>query len=155
MIRLTEDWLAVAKLWREAFGDSEEDVRFFLENAKHARCLALYEDEALAAMLFLVQCRLQGTEAQYIYAACTARDKRSHGCMSQLLSYARAHERCLCLIPATDSLVTYYADRGFTHHAPIDTLQFDENREIEEYLFEGYQLTEPMVLYNEREYYGI
>ena len=154
-MKKTDDSQVILSLWQEAFGDSEAEIRFFLDNVKNGACY-FYEDEgAPAAMLFAVRCRLNGMPAAYIYAACTAEQKRKQGCMSALLEECKAQFDRLCLIPASDSLVTYYQNRGFQRRAPIESLAFDECDAVKEDLLEGYQLTEPTVLYYEREHYGL
>ncbi|MBQ9229438.1 MAG: GNAT family N-acetyltransferase [Eubacterium sp.] len=137
----------VVRLWQEAFGDSEEEICYFLDNAQHAQLIAYYEGDELAAMLFAVDCNLYLYQAKYIYAACTAKKYRGKGYMSQLLDFCRRHYDLLCLIPAQDSLVEYYRLRGFTDFIDIEHLTFDETEEIQEYLLEGYQLTKPQVQY--------
>lgn len=147
MIEITKDKALIVPLWQEAFGDSVEEILFFLENARHAKCYAAFENGEAAAMLFLVDCRLNGAEGKYIYAACTAQKWRGSGCMTRLLAYCTETENLLCLIPGDDGMVKFYADRGFRQQAPINSLLFDETSDICEYLLEGFHLTTPCVLY--------
>lgn len=146
MMKTMYDKRVITALWQEAFGDSEKEIAFFLENARYAECFAIEEEGKTVAMLFLVDCRLNGNEGKYIYAACTAKNQRGKGYMSRLLEDCMNREKLLCLIPGDDGLVKYYQDRGFCHKMPIDKLSFEESPEIVEYLLDGYQLTEPCVL---------
>lgn len=132
-------------LWQQAFGDSREDVLFFLKNAKHISCLGLY-DKKLCSMLFLVDCEVNQKNYKYIYAACTDRNCRSNGYMSMLLNYAQANYSNIVLIPADDSLVNYYSERNFNHKVDIKNILFNECSEIKEYLFEGCSLETPFAL---------
>lgn len=133
-------------LWQQAFGDTREDIVFFLENAVHKICLCLYNDISLCAMLFLVDCKVSGNTYKYIYAACTDTVFKNRGCMSLLLEYAQKTYGKVILIPADISLVQYYSARKFTHRIDINNIIFDECDEIRQYLFEGCLLEEPFAL---------
>lgn len=150
MIRYTNKFEEIIPLWQEAFSDTEEEILYFLENAKHAECLGYYENGLLVSLLFLVNCALKSKNAGYIYAACTLKAFKSRGYMTELLEYCKNRNDCLCLIPASDSLIDYYDKRGFTGRADIPALSFDECDEINEYLLEGYHLTNPQVMIYER-----
>jgi len=147
MVKLYSNGKDVIQLWREAFGDSEEDIRFFLENTQHAQLVAHYEGDELAAMLLAVDCQLNDRRAKYIYAACTAKRFRGKGYMTQLLELCKKDFAIVCLIPADDALAEYYRRRGFADEAEIEKLTFDETKEIQEYLLDGYHLTDPKVQY--------
>ena len=66
--------------------------------------------------------------------------------MSELLAFCKKNETMLCLIPANDGLVDFYQQRGFDIKLNINDLQFHQSEEVNEYLFEGYQLSEPVAL---------
>lgn len=151
MIKLVnDDWDAVIDLWQEAFGDSREDVLFFINNCQHKDCLAYYNNNQFASMLFLVDCICDGKKGKYIYAACTNSKYRSQGFMSQLLDYCKQNYSLICLIPANSSLVDYYLKREIDVKFSLDKLAFDEDDKIKEYLFEGCELKKPFAL----AYYG-
>ncbi|MDE5984799.1 MAG: GNAT family N-acetyltransferase [Eubacterium sp.] len=132
-------------LWQQAFGDSRDDVLFFLENTEHLSCLCLY-DNNLCSMLFFVDCKVAENNYKYIYAACTDKSCRANGYMSMLLNYAKMHYNNLVLIPADASLVNYYFERNFDYKVDINNISFNECNEIEEYLFEGCSLENPFAL---------
>jgi predicted acetyltransferase len=155
MIKFTDKAKEIIPLWKEAFGDSEEDIKYFLENAKHAKCLGYYDSDKLVSMLFLVNCELYNYNAEYIYAACTKSEYKGRGYMSKLLDYCKKHYDFLCLIPANDGLINYYNPRGFIRSCDIDYLAFDESKEINEYLLDGYHLTKPQAMFYERNNDGI
>ena len=146
MIKFTDDFDKIIPLWQEAFGDSREDIDFFLKNCKNSACLGYFEDNQLLSMLFLVDCKCDGRKAKYIYAACTAEQARTNGCMSELLAYCKDNYTFLCLVPANESLIDFYAKRGFTEKVDINELSFDESDEIKEYLFEGCTLKKPFIM---------
>ena len=67
--------------------------------------------------------------------------------MSSLIEFsAELDTQYLCLIPANDSLINFYSKRGFSKSAEISSLEFDEEDEIKEYLFEGYKLSNPKIM---------
>ncbi len=136
----------VVSLWQEAFGDSKEDVLFFIDNCKNKSVLMLFDNEELAAMLFLVDAKVNAVDYKYIYAACTFEKFRCMGYMSKLLDYATKKYVNALLIPADDELVKYYRKRNFRKIINVDDIEFNECSEIKEYLFEGCSLNEPIAL---------
>lgn len=136
----------IAALWGEAFGDSRKDILFFIDNVENAKCIAYYDSDKLAAMLYLVDCEINGKSAKYIYAACTALSCRNSGYMSKLLSFVKNNNDNICLIPAENWLIDYYKKRGFTEKTEINSIKFFEKEEIKEYLLEGCELENPFAL---------
>lgn len=137
---------SILALWQEAFGDTEEDVRFFIDNCKNKSVLTLSVNNELCAMLFLVDSAVKGAEYKYIYAACTFKKHRGKGYMSALLRYAANAYHNVLLIPADNELVWYYKKRDFNRIIEINDIKFNECSEIKEYLFEGCSLKEPFAL---------
>ena len=146
MIKLVNNSKEIIDIWREAFGDSEEEILFFADNVKDAECLGFYSDGVLASMMYVVRCSINGVDSNYIYAACTLKEYRSKGLMTELLSYAESAYSSLCLIPANEGLVEYYALRGFDETESVNALSFSQTDEINEYLFDGCSLEKPIVL---------
>ena len=94
MIKYFDDENLIIRLWHEAFGDNDEDIVFFLKNCKHKKCLGFFEDDELCSMLFLVDCKVNGNNAKYIYAACTYQNKQKNGQMTNLLSFCKGNMIC-------------------------------------------------------------
>ena len=125
MIRFAtnNDIIGIIRLWQEAFGDSEKEIKFFLDNKfKPQNTLVFEESNHIVSMLFLLDGKMciKGIDypAYYLYAACTAQSHRGRGIMSDLLKAAEksAFERnidFICLLPAEDSLYDYYARFGY------------------------------------------
>ncbi|MCC8073537.1 MAG: GNAT family N-acetyltransferase [Clostridiales bacterium] len=137
----------IIPLWQEAFGDSEEDIIFFLKKCVNKKCIGYYEDNTLVSMLFLVDCILNDERCKYVYAACTSSKSQGNGFMTNLLNYCKKNYKKVCLIPANESLIDYYKAREFTKEADIKNLTFIESDEIKEYLFDGCSLEKPIVLF--------
>ena len=147
MISFSKKDEEIIELWSEVFGDSREEVIFFLDNAKNAECLTYRVDDKAVSMLFLVDCCINGNKGKYIYAACTYKEYEGRGFMSELISYSgKLNYNYLCLIPANDGLIDFYQKRGFDKQAEISSLEFEQIEEINEYLFEGYNLSKPIVM---------
>lgn len=142
-IKFTEDREQIISLWSAVFGDSREDIVFFLDGCRNYSCLGFFVDGALASMLFLVNCKYAQYNGQYIYAVCTAENYRKQGYSSSLISEAKKHMGdFLWLIPANDGLFEFYSKHGFEtklySNGEFDNkIKFEENEEIIEYLYEG------------------
>lgn len=146
MISFTENKEDIIKLWQNAFKDKREEILFFVDNVKDAECLAYYKNSEIASMMYLVKCTVNGSEFRYIYAACTHSKYKGRGYMTELIDYAKKVYRNLCLIPANDGLIYFYSKRGITDKTRIENIKFNQSEEIKEYLFEGYDLSEPAAL---------
>lgn len=151
MNNVIEDKSKIVELWKEAFGDSEEDICFFADNVKDSLCLGIIEQGSLVSMLYLVDCYINGKRGSYVYAACTAKRFQGKGYMTALLKNAyEAANGFLCLIPADENLVEYYKRRGFYDSASVSELRFNQADAIKEYLFDGCELKKPIVLIKEK-----
>lgn len=152
-IGFTEDREQIIKLWNAVFGDNREEIEFFLDKCRHYSCLGLFVDGFLASMLFLVECKYSEYIGQYIYAVCTAEKFRNRGYSSKLISEAKNQMNdFLWLIPANDGLFDFYSKQGFETKLHSSKkyerkIEFDEIREITDYLYEGsdYELPKGMI----------
>lgn len=152
MIKITNNIDDIVPLWSEAFGDSREDIVFFIDNIRNGVCLAEFQNDKAVSMLYLVDCSLNSKQAHYIYAACTDSKSRKKGYMAGLIKYCIDNYDRVCLIPADEHLVNYYNKQGLVFMHPVDDLKFNECRElIDEYLYAGCSLDSPVVLANKGE----
>lgn len=152
MIKITNNIDDIVPLWSEAFGDSREDIVFFIDNIRNGVCLAEFQNDKAVSMLYLVDCCLNSKQAHYIYAACTDSKSRKKGYMAGLIKYCINNYDRVCLIPADEHLVNYYNKQGLVFMHPVDDLKFNECRElIDEYLYAGCSLDSPVVLANKGE----
>ena len=125
MIRLSrkEDVADIVALWQEAFGDSEEDVFFFLNSNYIPENTVVFDDNGrIVSVFFLLSgdMRINGVDypSYYLYAAATLKSYRGKGIMGQMLEFAKnlASGRgveFICLRPADKSLFDYYAKHGY------------------------------------------
>lgn len=133
----------IIDLWQRSFGDTREDVLFFLENCKNCICVC---DTEYKSMLFLVDCNIDGLSCKYIYSACTDIEHRKSGLMSRLLNYCKCKYKKIALIPADEKLIDYYSKRGFNGRLDTSKIIFNEIDQIQEYLLEGCSLDEPFAM---------
>lgn len=152
MIKITNNIDDIVPLWSEAFGDSREDIVFFIDNIRNGVCLAEFQNDKAVSMLYLVDCCLNSKQAHYVYAACTDSKSRKKGYMAGLIKYCIDNYDRVCLIPADEHLMNYYNKQGLVFMHPVDDLKFNECRElIDEYLYAGCSLDNPVVLANKGE----
>ena len=125
MIRLAaySDIGSIISLWNEAFGDSENEILFFLNRKFVPENTVVFDDNGrIVSMLFLLEGDLTlnnvSYPSYYLYAACTAKSHRGNGLMGMILDYARtvACERdkyFICLKPANKLLFSFYEKYGY------------------------------------------
>ncbi len=125
MIRFAtdNDINGIISLWREAFGDSEAEISFFLNNKfKPENTLIIEENSTVVSMLFLLDGHMQisGVDypSYYLYAACTSNSCRGRGLMAKLLKFAKdtakkRHIDFICLMPGEESLFNFYSKHGY------------------------------------------
>lgn len=148
MIKFTDDIKQISKLWQIAFGDNDEDVVFFADNLKNGKCIGYFIDETLVSMLYLIECRLDDFEYEYVYvyAANTLPEYRGNGYMAELLNFVKKEYKYICLIPANEGLIEFYKNNEFFYFSDISKLVFDECEAlINDYLYEGCNLDRPVV----------
>lgn len=125
MIRFAEksDIQGIISIWNEAFGDSENDILFFLNSRFIPENTLVYEcDGVIASILFLLEGDMHINEmnypSYYLYAACTLKSHRGRGYMAELLDASKkvAAERdkhFICLLPGNKTLYGFYAKFGY------------------------------------------
>lgn len=127
----TTDEQELKKIWSVCFGDDPAYIDFFFQNLGDRECLIYKQGNEIAAMLFLLQCTLQGYTGRYIFAACTMPGFREKGYMGRLLKYAQEfyQNTCdfLCLVPAQPSLFDYYSKFGFKTYFYHTILELKHN----------------------------
>ncbi len=125
MIRFAEisDIPSIISLWNEAFGDSESEIRFFLDNRFTPENTVVFEENKnIVSMLFLLEGDLSlksiSYPSYYLYAACTAKTHRGRGLMGEILEFARnvavnRNKYFICLMPGEESLFDFYKKYGY------------------------------------------
>lgn len=140
MIRLSNsnDIDGIVTLWNEAFGDSEQDILFFLNAHYKSENTVVFDDDGIiASVLFLLDgdMHIKGVDypSYYLYAACTLKNYRGRGIMAALLEYAKttaAHRNkyFIALKPAEDTLYNYYSKFGYESVFTKKIAVFDTER---------------------------
>lgn len=125
----------------ESFGDSAEEIMFFIENKYIPENTLVAEvDGEIASVLFLLDGKMciKGVDypSYYLYAACTLKKYRGRGIMASLLEEAKniAFSRktdFICLMPGEKSLFDFYERFGYNtaFSKKILTINTDEYSE--------------------------
>ena len=116
------------KLWKEAFGDSDEFLDIFYANGFHSfRCRCITMEDKVVAALYWFDCYRKETLFQadvpmnriaYIYAVATLEEFRGQGLCHKLMQDTLTHLRELgyegaILVPDGDQLFRLYHHMGF------------------------------------------
>mgnify|MGYP001043612769 CR=1 FL=1 len=115
---------AQKELWKEAFGDTDEDIELFYGQCwRPSETLLLLEDGHLACMTALLPHTLSGAggetlSACYVYALATAKALRGRGHAKRLLAAAddllqKRGVDCATVVPAQASLHRFFEASGF------------------------------------------
>lgn len=116
-------------LWQEAFCDGHRFLDdFFGTGFSEDRCLALWQENSLAAALYWFDCSCRGEKAAYVYAVATASAFRGQGCCHALME--RLHRlladqdyAMAILVPGSKDLFRLYASMGYTPFGGIRQIQ--------------------------------
>lgn len=113
-----KDIFSVISIWKEAFGDSTEEIRFFLEFLKD-NLLVLEKDGKVVSMLTILKVRIGEDNGRYIYAVATDKKFRCRGYAGELIKYDKHfitdnNEKFLVLLPQEESLHNFYEKYGFS-----------------------------------------
>lgn len=149
-IDFCSDEKQIINVWHSVFGDSEDEIMFFLQNCKNKKCLGVFTDDKFVSMLFLVDCKYGDLNGKYIYAVATMTEYRGMGFAGKLIENAKQYaDDFLWLIPVGESLIDFYTRFGFEIKLYSDNkyenkISFNENDDIIEYLYDGCELKQPL-----------
>lgn len=125
----------IVKLWKEAFGDSENEILFFLNSCPEPLNILINEiDGETASMLFLFEgdMHINGKDypSYYLYAAATLKKYRGRGLMAELLKYSKIFadnngKHFICLKPAEKSLFNFYEKHGYKTVFTVKVATYD------------------------------
>lgn len=114
----------LTQLWAACFGDTREEIRFYLDHRMtEDNLLVLHEDGRIVSMasFLAVEYRLgeEYVPARYVYAVATLPGYRGRGYAAEVLSAAREkYGGPLLLAPAEEALCAYYERLGFLRAFP-------------------------------------
>ena len=131
----------IIRLWEEAFGDTEVEIRFFLDGCRKPLNALIYElDGEIASVLFLLEgdMHIEGRDypSYYLYAACTLKKYRGRGLMAELLESAKEtadknDKYFICLKPAEKSLFDFYEKHGYKTVFTIKAAKYNAEKTSE------------------------
>ena len=122
---------ALRRLWKEAFGDSDEYLDRFARTAyspARARCVTV--DGMPVAALYWFDCYYGERRLAYLYAVATAEAYRGRGLCRALLEDTHRHLKetgyaGALLSPASDSLFHFYARVGYQNCTAVREITCD------------------------------
>ena len=125
-------------LWKQGFGDSDEDIQKFFNTVwPNAGGFCADEEGKLLAMVFALPVTLAAAgetkKAVYLYALTTHERHRRQGICKKLLAYAekelkKKYVSCMLLVPASDQLAAYYEGLGFTQTPSVQLMDMQEQK---------------------------
>ena len=118
------DFPDIKDIWKEAFGDEDNSIRFFYQNyTKIENAAVCVAGGTIAAMLTMIPVKAvtrQGKkqDAAMLYAIATRSAFRGNGYSTQLVEYshqllAKKNINIAVLVPAEDTLFRFYENCGF------------------------------------------
>ncbi|MBO5302904.1 MAG: GNAT family N-acetyltransferase [Lachnospiraceae bacterium] len=111
--------LALRRLWKEAFGDSDTFLDAFFSTAYHAnRCRCICKDDLPVAVLYWFDCLYDNHSIAYIYAVATAKSYQHQGLCHKLLADTHVHLKesgyaGALLVPGNEALFKLYEGMGY------------------------------------------
>jgi len=126
-IRLSrkEDIPYLKEIWKVCFGDDDTYIDFFFNNKyKEDQTFVLIYDREIAAMLTMIPIKIIGPSNEkynsvMLYAIATHPKYQGRGFSTKIMNYTKKHllkykVDILTLVPAGDSLVSFYSKRGYS-----------------------------------------
>lgn len=113
------------RLWKEAFGDSDDYLdRFFATAFCPERYRCITEEGRVVSALYWFDCSCRGQRMAYIYAVATAGDSRGRGLCRRLMEDTHAHLKSkgyagTVLVPADEALRRMYGRMGYLPAAGV------------------------------------
>ena len=129
-------------LWKEGFGDSEEEINAFFEKVwPNAGGFCAEENDRIVSMVFALPVTLslagETKKAVYLYAVTTQEKFRRQGICKKLLAFAekelkKKYVSCMLLVPEDDHLAAYYEGLGFSQTPSVQLLDLQEQKQAGE-----------------------
>ena len=113
------------QLWQQAFGDTDAFLDSFYETAfLPENCLCILEQDIPAAVLYWIDCALEGRKLAYIYAVVTAPAFRGRGLCRSLMNSTHELLRsrgyaAAVLVPQQEGLRAMYAGMGYENYGGL------------------------------------
>ncbi len=122
---------ALRHLWQQTFGDTDAFLqRFYSVAFSPERCRCVCIEGTPVAALYWFDCRIEDRKVAYLYAIATAAAHRRKGLCRALLADTHRHLAAqgyagAVLVPAEQSLFTYYEKQGYRPFGGTQTLTCD------------------------------
>lgn len=110
---------SMRRLWKEAFGDSDEALDCFFESAySKERCRVIADGNEVLGALYIFDCECKNKKIAYIYAVATLEKVRGQGICRALMSDTHNYLKKkgysgAILVPSERSLFDFYEKMGY------------------------------------------
>ena len=127
---------AAVALWQRVFGDEPQFIKQCIDEfAKNGFVMTMLDGDVVAAILLAAPCSYGARKGVYLYALATAPELRGAGVMSRLmraaeLEAAGGNAAFAVLIPAGESLFSYYEKRGYSNRLCLRHLELPVKPEV-------------------------
>ncbi len=114
-----EKGAALRRLWKEAFGDTDETLdAFFSLGFSPNRYACIWEKDVPVSTLYWFDCACEGQKFAYLYAVATLQSHRGRGFARRLLEDTHSLLRKqgyagVILVPGSEELFHYYGNLGY------------------------------------------
>lgn len=127
------------ELWALCFDEKQSALNLFFErNFDNMSAYVVFDNNKAVSALYLIDCTLNGQKSHYLCGASTSPEYRGLGIMGQLIEYALCDAKkhgdvYSLLLPATDSLYSFYKKFGYTENcsANVQKLTRSQLEQIE------------------------
>ena len=119
------------KLWQDAFGDTDIFLDSFFQTAYIPdHCLAIFAEDAIASILYWIDCEIQDQKLAYIYAVVTDPVHRGKGLCRKLMEDTHALLKARgyagsVLVPQKESLRKMYEGMGYQNTGGLSVFSCD------------------------------
>ncbi len=125
----------LCRLWKQAFGDSDEFLQdFFCVAFSPQRCCTIEQDGDPASMLYWFDCTWEGRKIAYIYAVATDEYYQNQGFCRLLME--KTHRRLreqgysgAVLVPGSRALFSLYEKMGYAPFCAMQTMTISAGSE--------------------------
>lgn len=132
-----EDFPDIKRIWREAFGDEDQYISFYLENRwNEENMICMRENGRIVSFANLLPARIridgEMVDAYYLYAVATDIEFRGKGYATKIIGHIeKKYSAPILVVPATKELVAFYEKLGFWEAFEKESLVYSEIKSVQ------------------------